>query len=750
MYYTICDPRTGYDARVPESGINNVGEITYSVYANEAGKPRLSIQITYGKGLKSSGHGTIGSCPDRTRFGPADPFNLPQIINKRADKPEISDIFVDRQTGKLDFEWSIREPEGSNGYVRSEYKIRDNIWKSYYQYQPINEKVRKHKTIELRFCAVHTAPSDYTKSEWVYHSYTDKVEKDMSRERDWEVITGWEKRIKVDFGSIGPNHVRWSDWTYKERDIVARKVHESASVSRDHGPRSRKMEEWAKENAPIMIDFARDHKPMPDWAHADYRKSGIPEHVQVVWKREVADDPASKGDWAYEPEYPWEEGEEPAWSAKPMEENMSERKQEKVIGLETEGKMDSKFNNVISYKEMPNGDHVATDGTVISTRESRAKEDVPQWRKFELGRLEIVDNVVIPGPNALPKDEEQYGENVKLTKRHKVEQKKLKRTSSTQPDTGHFISVGELELKEGKIVCPVKIKSYPIDMDELLGRAYIADDSTVSMQALEASAAGQRYVETVTLASSLTFQLPQAYGLEKQKRVKVQFYFRDSTRQMARTKDWWCTKEMPKGVAPVKIMPDDPTYTPAEKAMNWASEAHHGKNHQHRWNMVAAAFGVDNGYSPMSAESIEKWWRHHGQNKRWSMAMNAIGNKSMVVKREKEMAEYHNSPPIQGNYTVKEWIDRYGMDPEIALIDGWGFKYIIDPQAQVPLWKTDDDAAATSSWRYEDGEWFNIEPKLAPAPIPLDECVDNEMEIALRNGDWAEVARLASMKANTS
>ena len=59
----------------------------------------------------------------------------------------------------------------------------------------------------------------------------------------------------------------------------------------------------------------------------------------------------------------------------------------------------------------PNGDHVATDGTVVSTAESRAKEDVPQWRKFELGRLEDFDGVIIPGPNALPKDEEQYGKN---------------------------------------------------------------------------------------------------------------------------------------------------------------------------------------------------------------------------------------------------------------------------------------------------------------------------------------------------
>ena len=230
------------------------------------------------------------------------------------------------------------------------------------------------------------------------------------RKQDWDVITGWEKRIKVDFGSLGKDHVRWSHWTYKERDIVARKVHESAGISRDHGPRSRRMEDWAKEHAPIMIDFARDHKPMPDWAHADYRESGIPEHVKVVWKRDDPGNPASKGDWAYEPEYPWEAGEEPAWSAPA-----------KIIGLETEGSLDSKFGGVVTYRTAANGDHIANDGTVISTKESRAKQDVPQWRKFELGRLEIVDNVVIPGPSALDKDIEQYGENVKLTGRHKVE-----------------------------------------------------------------------------------------------------------------------------------------------------------------------------------------------------------------------------------------------------------------------------------------------------------------------------------------
>ena len=146
-----------------------------------------------------------------------------------------------------------------------------------------------------------------------------KGAKMTERTKDWDTITGWEKRIKVDFGSIGADHVRWSHWTHKERDIVARKVHESRLISQDHGPRSKRMEEWAKENAPIMIDFARDHKPMPDWAHADYRESGIPGHVQVVWKREDPSDMASPAGWAYDPPHPWEKGEEPAWSARPKE-----------------------------------------------------------------------------------------------------------------------------------------------------------------------------------------------------------------------------------------------------------------------------------------------------------------------------------------------------------------------------------------------------------------------------------------------
>ena len=238
--------------------------------------------------------------------------------------------------------------------------------------------------------------------------------------QDWDVITGWEKRIAVDFGSVGPNHVRWSHWTYKERDIVARKIHEITTINGLHGNRSKRADQWRVENEPIMIGFAKDGLKMPDWAHAEYRKSGVPEYVQVIWKRENASDPASKGDWGYDPVGPWEKGEEPAWSSKPKD-------------PEYTGYMDKKYGGVLSYTERQNGDRYDTNGNLISTKESRAKEDVPDWRKHELGRLEDVDGHIVPGPNALPKDIEQYGHNVAKTGRAKT----VKPVKIMPGDTAH-------------------------------------------------------------------------------------------------------------------------------------------------------------------------------------------------------------------------------------------------------------------------------------------------------------------------
>ena len=631
------------------------------------------------------------------------------------------------------------------------------------------------------------------------------------RKRDWEVVTGWEKRIKVDYGSIGPNHVRWSDWTYKERDIVARKVHEIHGLQKMHGPRSKRAADWAMENAPIMTGFARDEQPMPPWAHAEYRESGVPEYVQVAWKRDDPNNPASHGDWAYDPPGPWSDpGPEPAWSARPMDagydpnnayvppvsgpspegytvnelewrgstlvlpvtdivypadkdellgmvqsqdstrpgwvtmsplealgsglpstrtetvrnatalafkvpDSYSIEKHEaaefklyfrksnggaqrpeytdytmtiperpdEVFGLQTKGNMDPKFGGRVSYRTAANGDHIATDGTVISTRESRAQEDVPQWRKFELGRLEILDNVVIPGPNALPKDQRQYGENVKLTNRYKVQQR--------QSDATHF-PMGD----------------------------------------------------------------------------------------------------------PERIMPDDPNFTALEKALSWAKETRHGPQHQARWSKVAAALGADNGYPPMSLHEAEGLWERFNRNKRWSMAVNAIeemerddiaaanryrnavglppversqsdklrdalvdvnlrpdvevrefnpetqtldqiephydfqkheyGSASapgtieprrqpddvQEQKRKEELDFYRNGPAMQGHFSFDDWRTMYGKDPEVVEIPKWHRLAIIDPALGVPNYWLEgpSDNPPSGQWELVGDVWKKIEKEI--------------------------------------
>ena len=565
---------------------------------------------------------------------------------------------------------------------------------------------------------------------------------------------------------------------------MARKVHEKTGIDAEHGPRSNAAEHWVTENAPIMIGFARDERPMPAWAHAEYRPSGVPEYVKAVWKRERPDDPMSPADWAYDPPGPWTDpGEEPAWSARPMEgdfdpnpaaptaaaapqegyivQNMEwlgdklvlpvtdigypEGKDELLCMVESKdptrggwvtmsvmealgsgadyteavrnaetvhfvvplsynieksamarfklyfrkanggmqeaaytdyemavppmparreldesGGMHSKFGGVITYRVAANGDHIANDGTVISTAESRAKEDVPDWRKFELGRLEEVDGIILPGPNALPQDEERYGQNRLYSKRHKVQQAEAPRP------------------------------------------------------------------------------LPN----------------------------------------PDRIMPDDPKFTPMQKALSWSKETQHGPRHQAKWSRVAATLGADNGATPMGVFEAEGFWEEHGRNARWTMALEAIkaqnaardpiedanryraavgmapveksqGEKlrealvkqneredvvvkefnpdtgqleeisvSPVEKRRRDMEAYHNPVSMQGHYSVEEWRRMNGSEPTICYIEGQRQLTILDPGRRMPNYWLEGEGTPTEHWLHnEKGELLFMgpfQPKGAP------------------------------------
>ena len=406
------------------------------------------------------------------------------------------------------------------------------------------------------------------------------VRKIETRKQDWDVKTGWEKRIKVDFPKA-PDHPRWSDWTYKERDIVARKHHERFGIGEMHGFQSKAFKYWAKENEPIMIGFARDNKSMPDWAHAGYRPSGIPEYVQAVWEQP---DIAGPGKWVYDPPGPWEDkGEEPEWSAIPDE------------------------------VELP--------------------EDPP------------------------PPTNENY---VEAANRYRE-------------------SVGLPPVKESQ---SDKLRSALVE-------ANLRPDVVVKELNPE------------------TGQLEEIQG-----------------------------------TVPYKIMPDDDNFTPVEKSLNWASESQHGPAHCERWNRVAAALGADNGYDPMPEREVRKWWNHHGCNKRWSMAMEAIGGQDEVIKaREAGMERYNSKLSMQGNFSAEQWRDRYNADPIICKFEGYDDLTIYDIGAGggMPNWWLDGPGEPSQLWRLEENGDKVFISKMGTAQ----NSVEEQIAQAVIDKNWALVASLA-------
>ena len=603
----------------------------------------------------------------------------------------------------------------------------------------------------------------------------------MTRTRDWDVITGWEKRIKVDFGSIGPNHVRWSDWTYKERDIVARKVHESTQISDQYGPRSKKMEEWAAENAPIMVGFSRDGKPMPDWAHAEYRESGVPEYVRVVWDQP---DPAGMGKWAYDPPAPWpDRGDDPAWSARPMEKDHdpnvttpptsapppppegfiandlawvdgqllftitgiiypegmdellcmvesrdpnrggwvtmsaleamgsglastrtetvrnaalirfvvplsyniqdhatasfklyfrksnggaqrpdymtyeiavpSKPKELKIrgpVGLPQSGGMHSKYGGTITYRTAANGDHIANDGTVISTAESRAAEDIPDWRKFEIGRLEAVDGIILPGPAALPQDEGRYGGNRQFSKRHKVGQ--------SQPAANPSLVETVRGYWKANLDKPSKGENW---RRVLIAFGVEGDDGAGPFTAAEAR-------EGEAIWSGWRPIREELERLEAA-RLAARDPVEDANRYRASV-----------GLPPVEKSQADKLHDALVKV-------------NERPDVVVKEF------DPQAGEFREV-------------------RMTESQKREKDLDFYKYAPAMQGHFTVQEWERMHGSPPTVVSIPKWRRLAIIDPHLTCPNYWLEGEGTPVQTWRYdENGGWIRVdEPK--PSVIP--------------------------------
>ena len=174
MYYTIYDERTGYDSRIPDYGLVEFSEPEYGVSLNRQGEPRLHISIRYGKNLKSYGTGWLGPVPLDTKVGDYSAYDLPPLLTKPAPMAGIENIKIDRKTGSITYDW-ISEwdlggvaKSGRNGYIRVEYLVFENVWKTYYLYQPILKRVRTRNEITLRFRVVPNNRLDLRYSDWLY------------------------------------------------------------------------------------------------------------------------------------------------------------------------------------------------------------------------------------------------------------------------------------------------------------------------------------------------------------------------------------------------------------------------------------------------------------------------------------------------------------------------------------------------------------------------------------------------------
>ena len=322
-----------------------------------------------------------------------------------------------------------------------------------------------------------------------------------------------------------------------------------------------------------------------------------------------------------------------------------------------EGRMDPKFGGVATYRTAANGDHIANDGTILSTAESRAKEDVPDWRKFELGRLEDVDGVIVPGPNALPADEARFGMNRKHTNLHK-----------TRPNLQSPITA------DPKIVDTVRgywqANLNKPNKGENWRRVMIA------FGAEEDDGAGP-FTVTEALDSEQIWSgwRPIREELERLEAVKpaVKPASDDNDDIVAANRYREAV-----GLPPVEK-------SQSEKLRDALVETNE------REDVVVKEFNPET----RTLEEIRV---------------------TPEEKRRREMVRYHNAPPVQGNYSAADWRAHHGVDPVVAWVEGWG-KYIIDPQTRQPLWELDGDFPATEEWEYDKAkdEWTNLDS--APGPI---------------------------------
>ena len=421
--------------------------------------------------------------------------------------------------------------------------------------------------------------------------------------------------------------------------------------------------------------------------------------------------------------------------------------------------------DVISYREDADGNHWDRYGNLLSTRAQREAAGPPQWKRFELGRIEEVDGHIVPGPNALPEDIQKYGGNVAKTNLHKTRppeyiarisgakmpaEKPIKFDPDWDIQTGWekrlLVDFGTRDLhhpnrfqwtdKERDIIARLTherawfVAAHGPDSEAVQAWDTEHEQAMVGF-AREGKPmpdwahAGYRDTgipDWVTLAwdaeAYRDSMVPEDHPRYKPIPQGAWIYdpphpWDDAPASEAAEQ---AKPEEPMPEKPIKIMPDDPAYSPVEKALNWAAETHHGEAHQKRWDAVAAALGAANGSEAMTLAQAREWANHHGWNKRWSFAVEAIEalgvGATQATKKQVHQAQTAQAPAPDASGEIPQYRLQpnadYGTKPPPKGATGWYTRKV----KWLPQWYWDLPALT-----HEEAEAMQPTSKASVAPM---------------------------------
>ena len=366
---------------------------------------------------------------------------------------------------------------------------------------------------------------------------------------------------------------------------------------------------------------------------------------------------------------------------------------------------------------------------------------------------------MIPGPNALPRDEDQYGGNRKLTKRYELAQRAKMAAAPVglAPGDAEYTPLEKVIswARERQHGLPHQVKWCRMAL--AMGHEWKGD----FLPGMEPAWQGAERQGALTFKDCLAFY--ERHGRNQRWTLAREWFQENGAAVLA----------APAGAADRDPIEDANRYRasvglpPVEPSQADKLRAALGRVNE-RADVVVREFNPATG----QLEEIRL---------------------TAAEARKREMDRYHAPVAMQGHYTAEQWRDRNGAPPIICMIEGEGRPTIFDPVARQPNWWLDGPGKPTQLWRQADdgGLVFvrNLEeaghdkppkPPASPArPVgddilgggdagsgldggpalpaggdgglvkaqeAIDEIMPPDMAAAARAQDWKQLALLALMK----